>query len=136
MTVRLFRNGSWYAGMCLDEVIIETDGNKTIKDDDTKQRLPQKRYELEQLGYEVIDDCNNPFHKTEQYEFYNEYKDKVVVRFNYLYLWRLEIVKQYNSIENCTTTQEVITRLGALNKLFNDIVILYKNDCENKEEND
>ena len=124
MKVTLFRNGTWFSGLCLDEITIKTDGEKTIDD------LSQFIYQLEQLGYETENHHNNPFKKTEQHEFYNEYEDKVVVRFCYKNKEQLKILKQYNNIENCTTTVEVITRLGALNKLFDDIVNLHKNEYE------
>jgi len=120
MKITLFRNGTWFSGLCLDQVKIKTDGTKTIDD------LGQQRYYLEKMGYELQDDCNNPFSKTEQFEYYNESKDKVVVRFSYRDKTVLNVLKQYNDIENCETTAEVITRLGGLNKLHEDIVKLFR----------
>ena len=58
----------------------------------------------------------------------------MVVRFDYKNKNELHILKQYNNIENCKTTAEVITRLGFLNNLFNDIVKIFKNEYELEEE--
>jgi hypothetical protein len=125
MKIQLYRNGTWYSGLCLDEISFNVYNN--YADIET---INQQKYGLEQLGYEVEDKHNNPFKKTTQFEYYNEYEDKVVVRFDYKNKNELHILKQYNNIENCLTTVEVITRLGALNKLFDDIVKIFKDEYE------
>lgn len=123
MKVQLYRNGTWYSGLCLDEISFKVEDNFGGIDN-----IHQHKYGLETLGYEVEDKNNNPFKNVEQFEYYNEYKDKVVVRFDYKNKNELHILKQYNYIENCTTTTEVITRLGMLNNLFSDIVKIFKNE--------
>lgn len=132
MKVKIFRNGSWFGGLCLDEVTIKTD--ERYKDINS---IYQEDFYLKKLGYEIEDLCNNPFTTVEQFEYRNEYDDKVVVRFDFdkekpntLY-----VLKQYNEIENCSTTVEVITRLGALNKLQDDIVKIFT-DCYGVPNND
>ena len=131
MKIKVYRNGTWYSGLCLDEITI-----KTAEDYKDINSIYQEKFALEQLGYEIEDLCNNPFCKTEQFEYRNEYDDKVVVRFefdkekpNTLY-----VLKQYNDIENCHTTIQVITRLGALNKLHEDIVKIFTDTYGFKEE--
>ena len=125
MKIQLYRNGTWYSGLCLDEISFKVYNNFTDIDN-----IYQQKYGLEALGYEVEDKLNNPFKKITQFEYYNEYEDKVVVRFDYKNKDELHILKQYNNIENCLTTVEVITRLGALNKLFDDIVKIFKDEYE------
>lgn len=129
MKVQLYRNGTWYSGLCLDEISFKVEDNFGGIDN-----IHQHKYGLETLGYEVEDKNNNPFKNVEQFEYYNEYKDKVVVRFDYKNKNELHILKQYNYIENCTTTTEVITRLGMLNNLFSDIVKIFKNEYALEEE--
>ena len=129
MKIQLYRNGTWYSGLCLDEISF-----KVYDVFGEIDNIHQHKYGLETLGYEVEDKHNNPFSKDKQFEYYNEYKDKVVVRFDYKNKNELHILKQYNNIENCNTTAEVITRLGFLNNLFNDIVKIFKNEYELEEE--
>jgi len=122
MKITIYRSGLWFSGLCLDEVEIKTDHEMNIDD------MYQQKYALEELGYEIEDECNNPFMEDKQFEYYNEYKDKVVVRIDYKDKTVLKILKQYNNIENCETTIEVITRLGALNKLHADIVKIFQKE--------
>lgn len=129
--ITMYRNGTWYGGLCLDELIIETDKELSFEWENYNS-VRQQGYELRQLGYEVIDNSNNPFKETTQHEYYNHYDDKVVVRIKDK--TKLVILKQYNSIENCETTVEVITRLGALNKLFDDIVKIYTKEYRSNKD--
>jgi hypothetical protein len=131
MKIQVYRNNTWYSGLCLDDVLIKCDKEMNI------ENMYQYINRFEKMGYEVEDLLNNPFTKTEQFEYYNKYDDKVVVRVQYQDKSIIEVVKQYNKIENCDTTIEVITRLGALNKLHEDVVRVFQKEYginKNEEE--
>ena len=128
MKVILYRNGTWYQGLCLDEITIE------MRKENSIDKMYQQDYELKRLGYELEDRNNNPFKETTQFEYFNEYKDTVVVRVDYKNTKMLQILKQYNNIENCKTTLEVLVRLGALHKLHEDIINIFRKQYGGKVE--
>jgi hypothetical protein len=122
MKIVLFRNGTWYSGLCLDEIEIKCENQMNIEE------MHQQVYPLEQLGYEIDNHHNNPFCTTEQFEYRNEFDDRVIVRVDWEDKTILQVLKQYDKIENCNTTAEVIERLGALNKIFNDVVKIFRKE--------
>jgi hypothetical protein len=122
MKVEIYRNGTWYSGLCLDEVSIKCDKEMNI------EHMYQQERALKEIGYEIKDQGNNPFSRADQFEYYNKYQDKVVVRVWWKDKTIIYILKQYEKIENCQTTVEVITRLGALNELHNDVVNIFQKE--------
>lgn len=130
MKIKLFRNITWYSGMYLDEISFLT--NYTDIND-----IHQNGYELSKKGYEIDDRANNPFGKIEQFEYINEFGDKVIVLFDYHIKNKLIIYKNFDDIDECITTAQVIQRLGSIQKLYDDVVEIFRMNYEiDEEDND
>lgn len=125
--IKIYRNGSWFDGAYLDAVTFPTEYDN-IND------IYQLRYYLEdKCGYTIKDLGNNPFSKTQQFVYMDEDDEysRVIVRFDYgeRRNW-LIVEKEFLKLEECQTTESLISRLQNIQPLFDNVLKIFKTQYE------